>query len=767
MKQIFQDLRTGAITMANLAVPTPGRNDVVIQTRASIVSPGTERMLAQFALANPLQKALLQPERVRQVINKIRTDGLRPTLAAVSSKLSTPMAVGYSSAGIVIEVGKDVTAFRVGDRVVCNGPHAEVVCVPTNLCARIPDNVSFESAAFTTLGAISLQGIRLIDPTLGETIAVQGLGLLGLIACQILKANGCQALGFDLDADRVALAKQLGIDAHLVSESSSCVETIMAATSGRGADAVLISATSKSDAILHEAAVSCRKHGRIVLIGAIGPNLDRRDFYEKEITFQVSCSYGPGRYDPLYESKGCDYPLAFVRWTAQRNFEAILALLSSGSLRTEPLLSAKVEFSVADTEYQKLLMSVGSLGIAFTYPSAPVSPRQPIQLRTRESKAQSLSRPRIGLIGAGQFSTSVLCPSLSKLPAALSFLCSSRGSEASSLGARFGFESLCSDSQTVIQSPLVDCVFIATRHNSHAYLAQAALQAGKHVFVEKPLALSREELREVMTAARKSTGALLMVGYNRRFAPLAVKARELLAHSQEPRAITITVNAGAIDSKHWIHDPLVGGGRLLGEGCHFIDLAMFLANAPALSVQTVATRGGSAEGLGDIFSTNLQFANGSIASVHYYSNGSKILPKEKVEIFCSGRVVQIENFRELHAFGFKSPVRVKLSSQDKGHHAGISQFISALTAGAASPISLDDIEASTAATLAAQSSLQTGETIKIRDFLSDQPPLPSGLTITGESSVTSGASGSLLAKDEIPEAVLPGLAGEQQRPTHS
>jgi predicted dehydrogenase/threonine dehydrogenase-like Zn-dependent dehydrogenase len=661
-----------------------------------------------------------QPDKVRQVLEKMRTDGVAATLEAVQSKLDQPLALGYCNVGRVLEVGAGVEGFAVGERVVSNGKHAEAVVVPQNLCARIPDGVDDESAAFTVLGAIALQGIRLIQPTLGETVVVSGLGLIGLMAVQILRANGCRVLGMDMDAGRLALARQFGAECVDLGKGEDPVAAAMAFSRGRGVDAVLLTASTSSSEPVAQAAHMCRKRGRIVLVGVTGLELSRADFYEKELSFQVSCSYGPGRYDPNYEDKGHDYPVGYVRWTEQRNFEAVLDLMASGALDVKPLVSHRYGVDEAGQAYDLLASGAPSLGILLRYPEREGEAATRLRARTVPLVATSTATATtaaaspaagtatvMGVIGAGNYAGRVLIPAFKRAGATLHTLVSSGGVSAAYHGGKQGFDQASTDAAAVLADPAIGTVVVATRHDSHASYVCRALDAGKHVFVEKPLAVTEDDVDRIEAvlsrlraltssepASRKvptgpTSAPLLMVGFNRRFAPQVVKMHELLAGIREPKAFVMTVNAGAIPPEHWTQDAEAGGGRIVGEACHFIDLLRHLAGAPITSQQVAAIRGGT--GPVDRVSFTLGFADGSIGTVHYLSNGHRAFPKERLEVFAAGRVLQLDNFRRLKGYGWPGFSSMNLWRQDKGQDACAKAFVEAVRSGGPSPIPPDEL----------------------------------------------------------------------------
>lgn len=689
MKQVLQDLKNGQTLVADVPAPLARGGDLRIATAVTLVSAGTERMLVDFARGSLISKARQQPEKVRQVLEKVRTDGLASTAEAVLSKLDQPMALGYCNVGRVVGAGGQATGFAPGDRVVSNGRHAEVVVAPHNLCARVPEGVPDEHAAFTVLGAIALQGVRLAQPTLGETFVVSGLGLIGLMAVQVLIANGCRVLGIDTDPDRLALARTFGAETVDLSVGEDPLVSAQAFSRGRGVDGVLLTLSSASDEPVSQAARMCRKRGRIVLVGVTGLKLQRADFYEKELTFQVSCSYGPGRYDPAYEEKGQDYPLGFVRWTEQRNFEAVLELMESGRLNVEPLISHRFDIDQAPLAYDVLASGAGSMGVLLTYPQGSEADGA-ARLNTSVAFGKTIaSGVQFGVIGAGNYGGRVLIKALARGGAELHTLVSASGVSAVHFARKFAFAHASSDADALIANPAIDAVCIATRHDSHARLATAALTAGKHVFVEKPLCLTMSELSAVEAAI--SPGLLLMVGFNRRFAPMVVKIKSLLGTMAEPKAFVMTVNAGAIPNEHWTQDPAVGGGRLVGEACHFIDLLRHLAGAPITAVTVASTKAAGGPASSDIAIITLSFGDGSIGVVNYLANGHKGHPKERLEVLCGGRMLVLDNFRRLTGLGWPGFAGMRSMQQDKGQTACAAAFVQAIRSGGDAPIPLDEI----------------------------------------------------------------------------
>lgn len=702
MKQLLQHLKTGDMLLEEVPCPQVRPGEVLIRTSRTLISAGTEKMLVDFGKANLFDKARQQPDKVRMVLDKIKTDGLMPTLDAVRSKLDQPLPMGYCNAGIVLAVGAGVTGFSVGERVASNGKHAEVVCVPQNLCAKVPEIVGDDAAAFTVISAIALQGIRLVQPTLGESVVVTGLGLIGLIAVQLLRAHGCRVLGIDMDPAKLEMARRFGAETVDLSRGDDPVASAKRFSRGRGIDGVIITAATKSNEPMHQAAQMCRKRGRIVLVGVVGLELSRADFYEKELSFQVSCSYGPGRYDPLYEERGQDYPLGFVRWTEQRNFEAVLDMMAERRLDVEPLISHRFVLARAEEAYQLVASGRGYAGILLQYPET-----QDNELRHATTVRLTAQRPVagqpvdsvvIGIIGSGNYATQVLIPAFKSTPAVLKTVVSASGVTGVHAGKKFGFEDTTTDSASVLHDTSINTVVIATRHDSHARYVCEALRAGKHVFVEKPLAITRDELDHIAKALSeaRTTGTTcsppqLMVGFNRRFAPQVRKISSLLAGIQEPKTLVMTVNAGAIPTEHWTQHPDVGGGRIIGEGCHFIDLLRFLVGTSITSIRSSALGLDRQGRRADSVTCTLSFADGSMGTVHYFATGHKSFPKERLEIFCGGRILQLDNFRTLRGYGWPGFTKMNLWRQDKGQASCASAFIQAIRSGQPAPIPFEEL----------------------------------------------------------------------------
>ncbi|PZO80052.1 MAG: dehydrogenase [Mesorhizobium amorphae] len=687
MMLVAQSVRDGAISVLDAPEPRPGPGEVLIRTRKTLLSSGTERALLDFGKASLLGKARREPERLRDAFAKARTDGVLATLGAVRSRLDRPHAPGYCNVGTVVALGAGVEGLEIGSRVASNGGHAEFVAVGRNLCAPVPDAVSDEDAAFTVLGAVALQAVRLAEPTLGEAVTVFGLGPVGLLALQLLQANGARVLALDLDPARLALARSLGAETFDLSNDADPEPTALAFSRGRGIDAVLLATATRSEAPLRQAARVARRRGRVVLAGTAGMTVPRAPFFEKELSFRVSCSYGPGRYDQAYE-RGHDYPVGFVRWTAARNFEAVLDTIAAGRIQTAPLVSHRFSAAEAPRAYAVLGGSEPSLGILLDFGTGEPKPAKlpPFAL---PAQPRAPTRPRIGLIGAGAHALAALLPALHQAGADLTTVASRKPIDAAHAARKFGFRSAATDPDAILSDPAIDAVVIATRHDSHARLSAAALSAGKHVFTEKPLALDEAELALVETAWRGAQALprppTLTVGFNRRFAPHAQALRTLLAARSEPKSFIYTVNAGPLPPAHWAH---ADGGRLIGEACHFIDLLRFLAGAPILQQQSLALGAPTR----DTATLSLAFADGSIGTIHYHANGARHFPKERLEVFCGGGILRLDNFRSLSAWNWPRPVsRLWRLRPDKGHAPAIESFLRAAGEGGPPPIPFDEI----------------------------------------------------------------------------
>lgn len=694
MRQILQDMANGGTTVTEAPAPQCTSGHVLIATTTSLISAGTERMLVGFGKASLIDKARQQPEKVKMVLEKVQTDGLLTTYDAVKSKLAQPLALGYCNVGVIHEIGHGVDGLKVGDRVVSNGPHADVVKVPKNLCAKIPDQVSDEAAAFAVVASIGLQGIRLAEPTLGECFVVTGAGLIGLLTIQMLRANGCRVLAIDFDQSKLELAKQFGAEVCNPGRGEDPVATGLAFSRGLGIDGVIITASTKVSDPVTQAARMSRKRGRIILVGVTGLELNRADFYEKELSFQVSCSYGPGRYDAEYEDKGHDYPLGFVRWTEQRNFVAVLDMLAAGTLNVDPLITHRFDFEDAPQAYNVLTEDQAGLGILLKYPSAIASRLgQNVVLKPIQVEPENAV---VGFIGAGNYASRILIPAFKKASAQLHTIVTAGGINGVIHGSKTGFAEASTDLNAILQHPKINTIAIVTRHNSHASMVEKVLAAGKHVFVEKPLALHVDEIDRIEQLYQQQSTtdrySRVMVGFNRRFAPQVQKMKALLDTVKEPKSFIMTMNAGAIPAEHWTQDLQIGGGRIIGEACHFIDLMRFLAGSKIVSIQ--ARRMGETDAvqvLEDKASMTFGFEDGSFGTIFYLANGASSFPKERIEVFTAGRVLQLDNFRRLKGFGWPGFNKMNLWRQDKGQEACAAAFVESIRQGQPTPIPADEI----------------------------------------------------------------------------
>lgn len=713
MKQIIQDIKDGQTILEEVPVPQVKSGHILIRTSRSLVSLGTERMLVDFGKANFIDKARQQPDKVKQVLDKVKTDGVRPTYESVMTKLGQPLPLGYCNVGEVVAVGKGVTSFRIGDRVASNGPHAEYVLIPVNLAARVPDGVADEEAAFTVIGSIALQGIRLLSPTFGETVVVIGLGLIGLLTAELLLANGCKVIGFDFDGEKVRLAAEKGVVAVDLSSGADPVAVVQDSTAQVGCDGVIITASNSSDEIMHQAAEMSRKRGRIILVGVVGLKLRRDDFYKKELSFQVSCSYGAGRYDESYEQRGNDYPLPYVRWTEQRNFDAVLHAIARGQLDVKRLITERVKLA----DYRQIygdMRKAGSIASIIEYDGCGDSGGGSVV--TFSDVKVSGKKGVFGIIGAGNFTASMILPQLAKTPAVVHSIASSGGLTASTLARKFSIAKATTDYRTILDDPAVDTVVITTRHGAHAAIVQEGLQAGKHLFVEKPLALHDDELDSIVASyselSERQSGTMVMVGFNRRFAPLAVKMKELLGAGETPVNIVATMNAGFIPPDVWVHDPESGGGRIIGEACHFIDLCSYFTGSRVVSV-CMNAMGMHPDEMTDNASILMRYENGSNAVINYFANGSKAYAKERVEVFSQQRVLVMDNWRKLTGYGFRN-FKSMSSAQDKGHANQFRQFVERVQQGGEPLIPFEGLVNTTRASFAAVESLRRGAWVSVR-----------------------------------------------------
>jgi predicted dehydrogenase/threonine dehydrogenase-like Zn-dependent dehydrogenase len=735
MRQVFQDARSAEVTVAEVPAPKLLAGCVLVRTAASLVSAGTERASSEFAGKNLLQKARMRPDLVREVLSKISRDGLTAAFSAVRSRLDQPGALGYSSAGTVVAVGEGVSGIDPGDRVACAGAghavHAEFACVPRLLLARIASSsVSFDEAAFTTVGSVALHGIRTAEVKLGDVVAVIGLGLLGQLTVQILKAAGCCVLGMDISSERADLALRMGADA--VSASPSAFRDLcLQHSAGQGADSVIIAAQTASNDPVNLAGFVARNRGVIVAVGTVAMDIPRRTFYDKELDFRISRSYGPGRYDVAYEQKGIDYPIGYVRWTETRNMEAFLKLVADRKLNLPSLVTHRFPIARAHSAYDLITGKTQEafLGVLLSYPD-DARDTQLINIAASDSSVASQKSVRVGLLGAGSFAVSTMLPALKRVHGVEMVVASAaNGSHARHAADKFGFRSCTTDEREILNSPSVNTVFIATRHHLHAKQVVAALHCGKHVFCEKPLCLNEAELREIIAACQDPVSArhLLMVGFNRRFAPLAMRMKSFVQEAGEPLALHYRVNAGFLPADHWLNDPLQGGGRILGELCHFVDFLCFLTDASPLEVET-RSLSNAGKYSNDNVVCSLRFADGSQGTISYLANGDKSYSKERIEVFGGGSVAMLEDFRRLELIrdGNKRVLRSRLR-QDKGHRGEFEAFVAAIQTGSESPIPLREIVSTMLTTFALEESRCLGQPVTVkRIFAGSQAPEASG-----------------------------------------
>lgn len=713
MKQVIQNFKTGELYVDEVPNPSISENMVLVENKFSLISAGTERGTVKVGKASLIGKAKQRPDLVAQVLQNIKKEGLKATIDKVRTKLDSLKALGYSTSGVVAASMDSESKFKPGDRVACAGQdyasHAEVVSIPQNLVVKIPDNVSFEEASFTTLGAIALQGVRQAEPRLGDKVCVIGLGLLGQLTVQLLKANGCQVFGTDLSTGLVELAKESGAEQALLRNDSNFLTATDNFTNGYGFDSVIITAAAPSNDPIELSAVISRKKGKVIVVGAVKMDIPRDpDFYRKELELRMSCSYGPGRYDASYEEDGKDYPFAYVRYTEQRNMETFLDLISQKAIDLASLITHTFDIAEAEKAYDIVLGKVQEphIGILLSYPDGGKKDTSMVQI-----KSDPISSINAGFIGAGSFAQSYLIPYAKREGASLDTVVTSKGITAKNVAEKFGFNKASSEAQDVITNKEINTVFIATPHNSHASYTMEALKAGKNVFVEKPLAMNYDELEEVRKVYSEGKGKL-MVGFNRRFSPVAEKIKAEFENNGEPKVINIRVNAGFIPKDHWTQNPNVGGGRIIGEMCHFIDLMQFFTDSKPVKVyaESIKTNNSNITSEDNI-SITLSFEDGSIGNLLYLGNGDKSLPKELVEVFSGGKVGRIHDFRggELH----KGNKVVKLKLDGKGHKQEVTAFIKSLTSNTEAPIPFESIYLTTLVTFKILDSLATGLPQKI------------------------------------------------------
>lgn len=717
MKQLLQNMKSGETEVTEVPVPSPGQGKALVQTAASLVSAGTERMVVEFAKKNMLGKAQSRPDLIRKVLDKARREGIFSTIEKALNRLDQPMALGYSSAGTIRQIGPRLQGFRAGDRVACAGGghavHAEFAAIPQNLMVHIPDSVDFDQAAFTTVGAIAMQGFRLADVQVGAKVVVIGLGLLGLLTAGIANAAGCEVLGIDLDPHRIELAKQMG--AKFAVTRKQAAETSETFTCGRGADAVLICAATKSNDPVELAGEIARDKAKIIAVGAVGLDIPRTTYYEKELELVISRSYGPGRYDPDYEEKAHDYPIGYVRWTETRNMEAFLALLAEGRLDLSPLITHRIPIEKGGEAYKLITSDEDYLGILLTY-----GDKKPPQ----ENRVPNLAAPTVrvkpgdilalGVLGAGNYANATFLPVIKKTGGIAPVgIVSSSGTSAHHAVQRYGFGFAASDPESVLQDPAINMIAILTRHNLHTPQILNAFNAGKNIYCEKPLAINQEQLTKIITALQEAEQPLLMLGFNRRFAPLAQRLKSFIDQRKEPFFAHYRVNANILPPDHWLNDPEVGGGRIIGEGCHFIDFLTFLAGENPIEVTTQGLPDDGKYNEDNVV-MNFRFPDGSLGVVSYLANGDTTFPKEYLEVFSGGRVAVLHDWRKLEMIyqGRKKIKRHPLR-QDKGHQAAWQAFLDALQGDKTPPIPYEQLIGVTRASFAAVESLRDGKTITI------------------------------------------------------
>jgi predicted dehydrogenase/threonine dehydrogenase-like Zn-dependent dehydrogenase len=714
MKQLLQNIKTGKSIVEEIPVPTPREGQALVKVAASLVSAGTERMVVEFAEKSLIGKARSRPDQVRQVLDKARREGAVNAVQAAFNRLDQPMALGYSSAGTIVALGKNMSGFKVGQRVACAGGgfavHAEYNVAPRNLLTPLPKNVDFESAAFTTLGAIALHGFRLAEPQIGENVALIGLGLLGLLATQIASAAGCNVLGIDIDSKRIALASSLGLQA--VSRQQA-VDSAQAFTTNRGFDVILICADTSSNDPVELAGIIARDRARVVATGAVGLSIPRKVYYEKEISFINSRSYGPGRYDNSYEEQGSDYPIGYVRWTEGRNFEAVVELMAKDKLKVKPLISHRFPIEKATQAYEVITgkKKEDFLGVLLTYPDSKSKVESSI-IRFPSSTTNKVASVKLGVLGAGLFANAVLLSSIKKAgDIELVGIASAGGLHAQHSGKKFGFQYATSSDDEIINDPNINTVAILTRHDSHAELVVKALKAGKHVFVEKPLAINSTQLSAISKQLKANNGSLLTVGFNRRFAPLAQQLQSSIVDRQSSMYLHYRINAGQILLNHWTQDPEIGGGRIIGEACHFIDFITFLVGEAPVSVSAYALPDGG-KYREDNVSMTFTFPDGSIGVVDYLANGDKSFPKERVEVFCGGQVSVLDDFVALQTVrdGRKNEVK---GAQDKGWVNEWKTFAKSIREGGEPPIPYEQLIGVTKSTFAAIESIKSNNPIQL------------------------------------------------------
>ncbi len=684
MKKLVQHLNNGKIELLDCPKPSLGSKDIMTETNCSLISSGTERMLLDFGRSSFIQKAIKEKERINDVINKIKTDGLFSTIEAVNYKLNNPIPLGYSNVGRIIQLGSNVKGYHIGDRIVSNSSHSEITLTRKNLCSLIPKNVSDETASFTVIGSIALHGIRLANVNIGDRVAVVGTGLIGLLTIQILKANGCEVLAFDINQDRLNLAEKFGAHIFNLSGESSPEDFVNNYTNKFGVDKTIITASTKSNHPIKLSSKITRKRGKIILVGVADIHFDRSDLYEKEITFQVSCSYGPGRYDEAYEKEGIDYPYSYVRWTEKRNFDSVLKLMSDKKIVTDDLLSKKYDFFNSSDAYNSLLDNNNIISILLEYPKEKNKTLDTLQL---EDKSYNNEKPIVSVVGSGNYATRTIIPNLKKLNVQLDTIISKEGLSGTLAAKKFGFAKSSSNLDDCLNISDSNTFFITTRHNLHAEMIIKCLKQNKNIFCEKPLALSLDDLELIKKSYHQYSSSKLMIGFNRRFSPLSIKAKSLLSNCQSPKSFIFTFNSGYVPDEHWVNDINIGGGRILGEACHHIDLMRFLCGHKITNIHSKFLKNKTM----DTAVLSLEFDDGSIGSINYFSNGNNGHSKEDIKIFCEQKILHIDNFKILKGYGWSNFKNLKLFYQDKGQLKCLSDFINSIEEGTISPISLDEI----------------------------------------------------------------------------
>lgn len=707
----MQNYNTGQLRLEEVPVPICRSGGVLVRTAYSLVSAGTERMKVEQARMSLLAKARARPDKVRQVVQSVQQSGLIETYHKVRERLDALTPLGYSLAGTVEAAGSGIDELQVGQRVACAGEgiagHAEFVFVPRNLCVPVPDGVDLKDAAFSTVGAIALQGVRQAAAGIGDNVLVIGLGLVGLLAVQIFQAAGCQVIGVDLDPRKLELARRCGADLTIAHDDAALEEVVRAATGGIGPDIACITASTASSEPLELAGRCLRDRGRVVVVGMVKVEADWQTYYQKELSVVMSRSYGPGRYDRTYEQKGIDYPVGYVRWTERRNLEEFLRLIATGRVSPGRLNPEVFKFDDAPSAYQQLHEQAGrhAVGILFEYPPDAALERTVLTPPSATKALPQAGAICVGLIGAGNFATATLIPALKASGTRLRAVCSAGGLSARSAARRHGFELAASDYHEVLADSAVSAVVIATRHDTHAPIAAEALRAGKHVFVEKPLALTRDQLDEVM-AAQAASSAILMPGFNRRFSPLAIAVRDQFANRRGPIEVVCRVNAGSLKADSWYKDTEEGGWRILSEGCHFVDLIQFICGSPPVRVSAEMIGGGIPGAQNDNCTVTLRMQDGSVGTLVYVANGHPQFEKERVEVFGQGQTAVIENWRR--ALLYAGRRCRKLRGHGKGHAQELAAFLEALRRGSASPVSPLEAAAVTLACIAIGEALMCG-----------------------------------------------------------